>query len=99
MSKNENALQFGDRKSNSYPCPECHSGVVRLEYLTYFTWFNDELITVPNFPSWVCDVCGRREYDRRAVSWLNTMLTPGTGHNPAARRKNRPSGMDRPQPQ
>jgi YgiT-type zinc finger domain-containing protein len=99
MSKTENNFQLSDHETDSYPCPECHSGIVRLEYLTYFTWFNDELITVPNFPSWVCDVCGRREYDPRAVSWLNIILTPGTGRDSANRRKNWPTGMDRPQPQ
>lgn len=80
-------------------CPECHTGVFRLEYLTYFTWLNDELITVPNFPSWVCDVCGKREYDSRAVSWLNMLLSPNTGHKPKARRKNVPGNLNRPQPQ
>ncbi len=68
-------------------CPECHAGVLRLQYLTYFTWLNQELITVPNFPSWVCDVCGRREYDPRAISWLNTLLNPGAGRRSPVRRK------------
>jgi YgiT-type zinc finger domain-containing protein len=58
------------------PCPECQTGVLRLRYLTYFTWLNEELITVPNFPAWVCDWCGMREYDSRAVTWLNTLLSP-----------------------
>jgi YgiT-type zinc finger domain-containing protein len=68
-------------------CSECHAGVLHLQYLTYFTWLNQELITVPNFPSWVCDVCGRREYDPRAISWLNTLLNPGAGRHAPARRK------------
>src|SRR4030043_456894 len=83
-----------------YPhiCPECHTGVFRLEYLTYFTWLNDELITVPNFPSWVCDVCGKREYDIRAVSWLNMLLSPTTGQKHRSRRRNLPGSLNRPQP-
>jgi YgiT-type zinc finger domain-containing protein len=83
-----------------YPriCPECHTGVFHLEYLTYFTWLNDELITVPNFPSWVCDVCGKREYDTRAVSWLNMLLSPTTGRKPRPRRRNIPGSLDRPRP-
>jgi YgiT-type zinc finger domain-containing protein len=71
-------------------CPECHAGVLRLQYLTYFTWLNQELITVPNFPSWVCDVCGRRDYDPRAVSWLNTLLNPGAGRRVSMRHKSLP---------
>jgi YgiT-type zinc finger domain-containing protein len=82
------------------PCPECHAGVSHLEYLTYFTWLNEELITVPNFPSWVCDVCGRRDYDSRAISWLNTLLSPNAGKRPTPRRRrSRPPRLDRPQPQ
>lgn len=57
-------------------CSECQTGVLRLQHITYFTWLNEELITVPNFPAWVCDVCGRREYDGRAIVWLNTLLNP-----------------------
>ena len=71
-------------------CSECHAGVLRLQYLTYFTWLNQELITVPNFPSWVCDVCGRREYDPRAISWLNTLLNPGAGRRVSLRHKSLP---------
>jgi len=79
-------------------CPECHAGVFHLEYLTYFTWLNDELITVPNFPSWVCDVCGKREYDNHAVNWLNMLLSPTTGRKPRIRRRNLPGSINRPQP-
>jgi YgiT-type zinc finger domain-containing protein len=71
-------------------CSECHAGVMRLQYLTYFTWLNQELITVPNFPSWVCDVCGRRDYDPRAISWLNTLLNPGAGRRVSMRHKSLP---------
>ena len=78
-------------------CPECQTGVLRLRYLTYFTWLNNELITVPNFPAWVCDICGRREYDPRAVKWLNTLLNPETGR-PASRPRNYPARSDGPTP-
>jgi len=60
-------------------CPECAAGLRRLHHLTYFTWFRDQLITVPNFPAWVCDICGRRDYDTRAVSWLKTILNTHKG--------------------
>lgn len=59
--------------------------------MTYFTWLDDELITVPNFPAWVCDLCGRREYDARAVSRLNLLLNPNAGRpSSATPRKTRP---------
>ena len=79
-------------------CPECQTGVVRLRYLTYFTYLSDELVTVPNFPAWVCDVCGRREYDPRAVTWLNTLLNPETGRRTTPRRKPGTAGAELPRP-
>ncbi len=72
MPKDKPDLSF----QNPVLCLECQTGIMRLEYLTYFTWLNQELVTVPNFPAWVCDVCGRREYDAHAVNWLNTLLSP-----------------------
>lgn len=70
------------------PCYECASGLMHLRFITYFTWLNEELITVPNFPAWICDVCGRREYDEKAEAWLRMLLNPETGR--AATRKRIP---------
>ncbi len=78
-------------------CPECHRGVLHLHYKTYFTWLNEELVTVPNFPTWVCDMCGRREYDPHAIQWLNTLLNPETGRS-SNRRRDSAHNADRPQP-
>lgn len=80
-----------------FPCNECPGGMMHLSYITYFTWLDEELITVPNFPAWVCDVCGKREYDERAVSWLTTLLNPNAGRR-AKRATARPSrrGSERP---
>jgi len=63
------------------PCNECQAGQMHRRFLTYFTWLGDELITVPDFPAWVCDVCGRREYDLRALSQLNLLLNPNAGRS------------------
>jgi len=65
----------------SIPCNECPAGNMHLRHITYFTWLGEELITVPNFPAWVCDICGKREYDGRAISWLSMLLNPETGHS------------------
>jgi YgiT-type zinc finger domain-containing protein len=64
---------------STFPCNACQAGVMRLQLLTYFTWLDDEMVMVPNFPAWVCDVCGKREYDERAVNWLTTLLSPNAG--------------------
>ena len=75
-----------ETKSEAFQCSECQAGVMHLRHMTYFTWLDEELVTVPNFPAWVCDVCGRREYDARAISWLVTMLNPETGKTSNAKR-------------
>jgi YgiT-type zinc finger domain-containing protein len=93
----DDELKMGE--SSPGLCPECQTGILRLEYLTYFTWLHDELITVPNFPARVCDVCGRREYDPRAIKRLNTLLTPEAGRRRSQpRHKSSPPKTDRLQP-
>src|SRR5512140_982662 len=72
------------------PCTECQAGVMRLDFITYFTWLADELITVPNFPAWICDVCGKREYDPRALNQLNLLLSPSAGQPTSRRPLSRP---------
>ncbi len=78
-----------DGKAVAYQslCSECQTGVLHLEYLTYFTWLDEDLVTVPNFPAWVCDVCGRREYDARAIARLNTLLNNDIGRRTIPRRR------------
>ncbi|MCC6499772.1 MAG: YgiT-type zinc finger protein [Anaerolineales bacterium] len=75
------------QESQHTPCSHCGAGVMHLRHITYFTWLGGELITVPDFPAWICDVCGRREYDERAITWLTMLLNPEAGH--AARRVKR----------
>ena len=70
-----------------FPCNECPAGMMHPRLITYFTWLSDELITVPHFPAWVCDVCGKREYDEKAISWLTMLLSPDAGKPTHHRRK------------
>jgi hypothetical protein len=51
---------------------------------------NGKLVSVPEMPARVCDVCGSRDFDREAVKRLYLMLG-------AARRRRRDTG-DRPSP-
>ena len=78
-----------------FTCPECRAGMMRRTYMAYFTWLSGELISVPDFPAWVCDMCGLREYDAHAVSWLNILLNPNTGRSPKSSRR-RPKPPERP---
>jgi len=75
------------------PCNQCPAGMLRPRLITYFAWLGEELITVPNFPAWICDVCGKREYDEKAISWLTMLLNPAAGR---PTRKKRPPLHPRP---
>ena len=84
-----------ERFDPTFSCRECQAGQMRRRFITYFTWLGEELITVPDFPAWVCDVCGRREYDPRALNHLSMLLSPNAGrpsstpppHEPPLRRE------------
>jgi YgiT-type zinc finger domain-containing protein len=69
--------------------------MMRLRFITYFTWLGEELVMVPNFPAWICDVCGRRDYDEKSISWLTMLLNPDAGRPPHTRPtsppRNRPA--------
>lgn len=43
------------------------------------TWLGNDLITVPDFPSWICDMCGCRTYDSHALAQLSLLLSPEAG--------------------
>lgn len=83
-----------DSEDYEYPCPNCGGGRKHLQHITYLTWFRDQMITVPNFPAWVCDLCGGRDFDSRAVSWLHTILNTQERHPPRGpeRRTGPPPG-------
>ena len=85
-----------DKQENTFPCQECQAGIMRLKYITYFTWLDDDLVTVPDFPAWVCDMCARREYDSRAVSWLNILLNAGPNRTSSRNEHKRGRSVRRP---
>ncbi len=61
-------------------CSECKVGTLQVGYAFFFTLQGGQPICIPDFPAWVCDVCGRREYDSDAVADLLAILemTPGS---------------------
>lgn len=69
------------------PCNECPAGMMQPRLITYFTWLGEELIMVPHFPAWICDMCGKREYDEKAISWLTMLLSPTAGKPTHRHRK------------
>jgi YgiT-type zinc finger domain-containing protein len=57
-----------------YICQHCLAGTLRLRQVTFAHWFGGQFIIVPNFPGWVCDVCGETEYDSVALEQMETIL-------------------------
>lgn len=73
-----------------FPCAECQAGQMHRHLVVYYTWIGDDLITVPDFPAWVCDFCGRREYDMSALSQLSLILSPNAGSATNRQRRIQP---------
>lgn len=78
------------------PCSECSIGMMHKAKVTYFTWLADEMITVPNFPAWICDVCGKREYDVEALNNLALLLSPLPSKAPTRRKQKTVLASDSP---
>lgn len=55
-------------------CPLCRIGTFRRKQVSYFKFRGGQLVSVPDFPAWVCDVCQHREYDPTALAELNFLL-------------------------
>lgn len=81
-----------------FPCRQCQAGKMQLRSVTYITWLGDDLVMVPDFPAWVCDFCGRREYDEDALNRLSLLLSPEAGR-PEKPRKPMPLKPDLKPPQ
>jgi YgiT-type zinc finger domain-containing protein len=63
-----------EHSSQQYSCPECHSGHMKTVGTFLFVERAGMPLCIPDFPAWVCDLCGLREYDRLALSELEVML-------------------------
>ena len=70
-------------------CPRCQIGLMRATQLPYTVIENGKLVSVPDMPARVCDVCGNRDFDREAVKRLYLML------GAARRRRREPGTADR----
>ena len=66
--------------------------------VTYFTLLGDDLITVPDFPAWLCDICGRLEYDFEALNNLAVLLCPVDSKSARVKTAQPSSQQDQPSP-
>jgi YgiT-type zinc finger domain-containing protein len=77
-------------KHERFICPNCHMGHMDLRLTTYVQQYGGTLISVPNTPAWICDVCHARQFDDASIRWIEAMIgqagPPPNRHEP---RKNR----------
>ena len=65
-----------ENPTSMMPCSQCHIGQMHQTRATYFTWLTEDMVTVPDFPAWKCDICGHLEYDFEALSNLALLMCP-----------------------
>ncbi len=73
------AIKMEDISDKIIPCFECSAGKMKKKLVTYMTMMGEELISVPDFPAWVCDMCGSQSYDTTAMRQLMFLLNPNAG--------------------
>jgi len=62
-------------KEKSY-CQQCGMGVLHVEIKTLFRIINNDVIFIPDFPLWKCDVCKWVEYDDESLEQLIRVVGP-----------------------
>jgi YgiT-type zinc finger domain-containing protein len=80
--------------SDHFVCPTCRMGHLDLRLTTYVRQYGETLISVPNTPAWVCDVCQERHFDPSSVQRIELLIgqagPPPNRYRPAPKVK-RPS--------
>jgi YgiT-type zinc finger domain-containing protein len=74
---------------NDLSCPHCRMGRLDLQLTTYVQLYGETLISVPNTPAWVCDICHARQYDDSAVQRIELLI--GQGGPPPNRYRPEPN--------
>jgi hypothetical protein len=62
----------------AYPCPHCQVGHCQRSTTPYLGVHGNTLVSVPDMPIWMCDICGHFEYEREALLRLETLMTTPT---------------------
>jgi len=67
-------------------CPHCYFGRIKPGKRSFSARTDGKPVMVPDFPAWICDVCGFTIYDPTSLLNLQRLLT-----NPSKPRFNRPT--------
>src|SRR3954471_10015976 len=75
-------------RNEDFICPVCHMGHLDLKLTTYVSQYGETLISVPNTPAWVCDVCHERQFDPSSIQRIELLI--GQAGPPPNRYRPRP---------
>jgi YgiT-type zinc finger domain-containing protein len=62
-------------------------GHIQRKRIPYASVIQGQLLTIPHFPAWVCDVCHAYMYDPAAMSRLEASLSAGQLPKKASRTR------------
>lgn len=65
-------------------CQECRVGRYRPLARVYIYWVGQQIISFPNAPAFVCDVCKHTYYDTHFLNSMEFLLDELTAEHPAA---------------
>lgn len=60
--------------SAALSCPQCQIGLLQPTQTTYSGLHNGMVISVPNMPSWTCDICQHHEFDDSALNQIEALV-------------------------
>ncbi len=55
-------------------CPQCQIGFLQPTVTTYSGVHHGMLISVPNMPSWTCDICQHHEFEETTISQIEALV-------------------------
>lgn len=83
-------------------CPRCQIGYLQPGLTTYSGIYHGTLLSVPNVPTWTCDICQYQEYDDVAMLHLEALVgdftPPADTIRPASKPQSRESELTEKKP-
>ena len=59
---------------SAYPCPQCQIGLLQPKPMPYVRVVNGMFVSVPDMPTYTCDLCGYQEFGHEALLVLETLV-------------------------
>jgi hypothetical protein len=75
-------------------CPQCQIGFLQPTETTYSGIHRGMLISVPNMPSYTCDVCEHHEFDVSALVQIEALVGQLSLPTEVARRSAKPTRIE-----